>query len=443
MRNGTLIGVFWLVVGCADAPNTAQTSLVEPPSSTISSIVEPSTTASSIVKTTLSVEGNQRAAWSTVEAEGQVINFLAALAAGAFEQAAWSAENGGAIIQGQGGDETGAEALERMCRDGACAGPYTVHADGPAVRDPASGQSSSTVTVTHVESGEVATMRLGTFEGQLIIVDLPPLVPSTGGPTLIEELFGDALPSRVVVSRFDAFEIWEDGESEWVTNWWAEEAYEVEGDFVAAYGAVVALHDPSTTYEGLCPRLMTRDGEVLVLEQNCDTSTSWQMFEVPSGESRPTPIRYEERGDGEFVWFVERSGTVIHGIGDAEGNLGLKTLQGVDLTGDDSAGYVALSTNGKYVAYVDHADPAAVSHFWSPVVVVKDTSTGAELGRWTLDAPVRSLEIGESWLVAGEADPEAVRVGDYMVEQIALVAIEVETGETNRVETPTFLFLPT
>lgn len=442
MRNGALIGVFWLVVGCADAPNTAQTSLVEPLSSTTSSIVEPSTTASSIVRTTLSVEESQRAAWSTVEAERQVINYLAALAAGAFEQAAWSAENGGAIIQGQGGDETSAEALERMCGDGACAGPYTVHADGPAVTDPASGQSSS--TVTHVESREVATMRLGTFEGQLIIVDLPPLVPSTGGPTLVEELFGDALPSRVVVSRFDAFEIWEDGESGWVTNWWAEEAYQVEGDFVAAYGSVVALDDPSTTYEGLCPRLMTRDGEVLVLEQNCDSSTSWKMSEVTSGESRPTPIPYEERRDGEFVWLTERSGAVIHGIGDAEGNLfGLETLQCVDLTGDDSVGYVALSTDGKYVAYVDHADPAAVSHFWSPVVVVKDTSTGVELGRWALDAPVRSLEFSESWLVAGEADPEAVRVGDYMVEQIALVAIEVETGDMNRVETPTFLFLPT
>jgi hypothetical protein len=165
------------------------------------------------------------------------------------------------------------------------------------------------------------------------------------------------------------------------------------------------------------------------------------MFEVISGDPRPTPIPFEQRGDGEYVWFAERGGTVIEGIGDAEGALtSLTNQRGIDLLGDDYAGYLTLSTDGTRVAYVDHRDPAALSHWWSPVVVVKDTSTGAELGRWTLDSPILSLEFAESWLVAAEAENENLDLP--RAQQVALVAINLETGATTRVETPTRVFLP-
>ncbi len=437
MRRALVLMLAVLLAGCVGGPSDGEQPT---PRSTA-----PDTTGSSIVTTTTATTlpsgGDPTAdeAWSTFDAERHVTNFLAALAAEAYEQAAWSAENNGVEIEGQARDETPPEALRRQCRGGACAGPYAVHADGPGLIDPVSAQASSTVTVTHVDTGAQKTIRLGTFEGQLIIADLPPLVPSAGGPTLVESLFGDDLPRRLVVERFNAFEVWEDGAPEWVTNWWAGDAHQVEGEVVAGIGAVVALRDPHTRYEGSWARLMTRDGEVLVLEQS-DTS-GWRMFEAISGDPRPAPVRYEERFDGEYVWFTERGGTVVHGIGDAEGNLrSLATLQGVDLLGDDYAGYVALSTDGALVAYVDHADPAAFSHFWSPVVVVKDTSTSAERGRWTLDNPVLCLEFGESWLVACEADPGVAAGG--VGEQIALVAINVATGDFNRVETPTRVFLP-
>jgi hypothetical protein len=243
----------------------------------------------------------------------------------------------------------------------------------------------------------------------------------------------------VVVARFDAFEIWEDGVSEWVTNWWAGDAYQVEGELVATTGMVIGLRDPHTTFQGDCARLMTRNGEVLVLDQ-CETS-GWQMFEATSGEPCRIPIPFEERFDGESVWFAERSGTVVHGIGDAEGNLiSLATLQGVDLLGNDYASIVTLSTDGSHVAYIDHADPAALSHFWSPVVVLKNTSTGAAVGRWTLDNPIMSLEFGQGWLLARETGRESLDEGHS--EPIALVAIDIQTGEINRAETRTQIFLP-
>lgn len=379
------------------------------------------------------------APWSAIEAERDVTNFLAALAAGAYEQAAWSASNNGVEINGQAAHESPTQALARLCHDGACAGPYTVLADGPGVIDPDSFQASSTVTVTHVDSGQEGAMRLSTFEGQRIIADLPPLVPSTGGAGLVEALFQGDIPARVVLARFDAFEIWENGQPEWVTNWWSGRTRQVEHEVIAGFQGVSALREPRAEYEGDCARLMVRDSVVLALLQ-CDTS-GWRLIEAVSGDPQTASVPFEDRFDGEYVWFAERGGTVVHGIGDAEGNLtSLLNLDGTDLLGDGYAGTLALSTNGEFVAYVDHADPAALSHFWSPVVVVKETSSGDEVGRWTLDNQVLSLEFADSWLVAGEAD--AASVGSDLAEQTALVAINVESGDVRRVVTPTRVFLP-
>lgn len=72
-----------------------------------------------------------------------------------------------------------AEALKRLDGAGTCAGPYAAHADGPGLMNGDSGQAPSTVTVTHLDTGPEGTVRLGTFEEQIIISDLPPLVPSS------------------------------------------------------------------------------------------------------------------------------------------------------------------------------------------------------------------------------------------------------------------------
>jgi hypothetical protein len=87
---------------------------------------------------------------------------------------------------------------------------------------------------------------------------------------------------------------------------------------------------------------------------------------------------------------------------------------------------------------VDHADPAAESHFVSPVVVVRDTATGDEQGRWALDEPVTCLELSAEWLVACLGDP--LDYPDGLQNQLA--AIDLATGEVTTINTKTRLFLP-
>jgi hypothetical protein len=304
------------LAGCSSGPAAVETAL--PPITLALSTAESDSSTSTITSSTATVgteTGEQ--GWSEIDAERQTINYLAALAAGAFEQAAWPTDDNGVVIEGQGVNETAAQALERLCAEDACKGPYVVRADGPGLIYPASGQASSTVTVTHVDSGRQGALKLGTFEGQLMVMGLPPLVPSAGAPSLVESLFGDDVPHRVVVARLDAFEIWDDGRSEWVTNWWADDTVQVEGDVLAGNEVLANIRDPQTTYDGLCVRLMSRDGEVLALDR-CDTS-SWGLFEVVSGEARVAPVPFEARGDGEYVWFAERGGTTVNGLGTPRG----------------------------------------------------------------------------------------------------------------------------
>lgn len=409
------------------------------PSTTIPVDIMPTTTEP-ITTTTTTPEPEQpiEVAWSVTEAERYVSNFLAALAAGAYEQAAYSATDAGIIVDGQTNDELPAEAFEGMCAAGACAGPYSVFGEGPGFIDPEFSNASSMVTVTHLATGAQTQIQVGTFEGQVVIADLPPLVPSSGGATLVESLFGSDIPSRVVVQRFKAFEIWEGGNPEWVTHWYANDVHQIEGEVVAVAGELVNLRNPSLQYDGQCSRLMTRDGEILALSQCNDTAP--RLFEVISGSPRPIQDFPEDRVEVESSWVAERGGTLVHGASDAEGNsIVIKNASGVDLLGDDYSSIETLSTDGSLLAYVDHRDPAAYSHFWSGVVVVRDTSTGAELGRWILDNPVVCLEIADGWIIACES--AGVPAGEP-VEQISLVAINVKTGEINRVQTPVRLFLP-
>lgn len=401
----------------------------------------PSTSASattSLVETTVATEPTILV-WSATEARRDVTNLLAALEAGAFEQAAYAATKNVIAIPGQQAGETTVEALERLCQGGACAGPYEVVEATPGTKTAEDEAAGSVVEVVNTETGERVEVRLEELDGEVVVPDLPPLTPSSGGPGLVEKLFGEDLPQRVVVERFDAYEIWQDGEVEWVTNRYAGEAYQVEGDILATPEGMVDLYDPEVTYPGKCVELITRDGEVLAVER-CD-SASWRVFEPESGRVRRSPVRSKPSGEGAYPVFYERNGVVLEGVGDSEGNLSaLRNLDGVDLLGDDWAGILALSVDGARVAYVDHRDPAAHSHFWSAVLVVKDTGTGVELGRWVLDGPILDLEFAVDWVVAGLTDMEGVFEGDP--DQVALVSINLGSGELRQVDTPVRLFLP-
>lgn len=281
----------------------------------------------------------------------------------------------------------------------------------------------------------------------------PPATTTTTSTTIpidpgavVLGLFGDDVPDRVVVAVPGGFQVWDQGRVQEVSHPLADNAFQIEGDFVALTGfdasrpttaPVVGLFDLEVAYPIDCARLMTRGDEILALNQ-CGQN-QWSLVELPSGEERELPVPLEPRQDGEYDWFAERGSTVIVGLGDAEGNLvRLTTLDGTDLLGDGYAGLAALSTDGGYLAYVDHADPAALSHFWSPVLVVVDTANGEEVGRWALDSPISCLEFAVTWVVACEVEDHLVLDPAHD----ALVAIEVESGVVNRVETTARVFLP-
>ncbi len=450
MRRRIALVALVLVVSACDASgdgvSTSSSTLPTPstsatPATATSGAV---TTATAPTPTTTSpsdtTPSREEEAWSTVDAERHVRNYLAALAAGAFEQAGWPATSSGFVLDEAEGDELPAETLARLCRGGLCLGLYVVSADGPGRVDPLTAQASSTVTVTHPASGETSTIRLGTFEGQLSAAGLPPLVEGEADPPLVEELFGTIPGERIVVQRFDAFEVWDGGEVAWFTNWFADEAHQVIGEWVAIHRGVVPVSQPRSMVGGECPSLITRSAQTLVFDR-CDTS-GWLVFDPVSGEVSFPPIAEAERDDGEWVWFDERADRVVTGVGDAEGNLGtITTLSGRDLLGDGYAGVTALSSDGKHLAFADHADPDSVSHFFSPVVVVVDTTTGSEVGRWTLDSTVLNLEFGRRWVVAWLADDDELTGGQPS--QRALAAIDIETGSVNQVETPVRLFMAT
>ena len=437
------LALLLLVAGACTAADVAQTTTSLPAATTAtpppgSATTEPSpVTTTTTTTTTTTLPPDIEIAWSETDAERIVTNYLAALAAGAYEQAMWSASNNGIEIDGASGSETPAETAARLCADGRCRGPYEVDALSPGLTD-ANGVASSVVAVTHSVTGDAADIRIATFEGQRIVADLPPLVPTDQEPaTPVARLFGSDIPERVVVARFNAFEVWENGERTWITHWFADETVQVAHDVIATWNDAVSLYDPSQSFTWQCPRLMTRGTDTLVHDP-CIAPD--RLFDVKSGDPVEPQVELDGGHEGS-VFYTERASTHLYGRGDAEGNLvELWNPEGRLILGDDYAGVTALSRDGRHVGYVDHRDPNAHSHFWSPVLVVRDVESGDEVIRTVLSSSILSIEFGTDWVVVAEANPEVLQ--GLEGHQAALVAINLQTGEVNRIETPVRLFLP-
>ncbi len=436
-----LIPILIFVTACTTS-GSSDTSTSTPTNPTVVASQATSSTTSTL--STPSTTFETEIAWTDVEAERIVENYLAALAAGAWDVAAFSADNNGIQIQGSDPGETNAQTLERFCRGGACEGPYGVQAQGPGIVNPSTGQAASTVQVTHGASGAVAFLNLFTFEGQQIVAGLPPLEQSPDSGAIVNDLFGDRPPDSVVVERFSGFEAWVDGSPHWVVNWWAKDTYAIERQvaFVShpftSTLLATPIDDPLTTYEPGCSQPLERNGSVFTLD-DCVDPDKWTMIDVVTGDADspliPPPEPAPESG---YSWMEERGGSAFIAVGDAEGNLvSIVNSDGIDLLNDGYAGFTRISANGETLLYVDHADAAAYSHFFSPVVVAVDFASGSELGRWEFDGPVLCLEADTDWVVACLGDSPGPEPN-----QIALVAINLSSGDQNIVQTRSRLFLP-
>ncbi len=423
-----------------DSPIEPVSSTVPTPPSTLttpSTVSTPTTRPTTEGSSTTSIPSKPSIAWTEADAARMAEGYLAALAAEQWEIAAFSMENNGIRPDGALADETPKEFLERACRPNLCLGPYEVSADGPGLIDPVTLQAASTVTVTHVSSGETGTIRIATFEGQPIIADLPPLVSGEARP-LARALFGDDVPDDLVIARFDAVERWTGESVAWSIQWMVDDFLEVDGDVALVYQpgpgrfVITPIDSPGVGETGPCPSLL---GSGVVSYGDCPSDVFGSSGER-LGTSGFPPLDGEESG---YTSYIERSGVRTAGRGDAEGNLVELTAGPVDLLGEDYASVPRLSPDGRTIAYVDHADDRAESHFWSPIVVVKDTATGSEVARIAFDRPVLWLEFDGRWVVTGGRNADYAGGEPF---QETLETFNLETGVGAIVETAVRLWLP-
>lgn len=445
-----LIGALLLVACSTDLPaaSPAAPTVSQPTTTSSPAPVSPSTTLASptTTSTTTNVDDSVTPDIDSAVPEKHLENYLAALAAGAYEQAGFPATNAGTAF-GDNENIAAADYLGTACEPDLCNGPYRIEPGDPFIQYDGIAPPRWNFSVTHEPSGEATTMTVGMFEGQFVIADLPPLVESPQPDDLLTRLFGSDQPDYAVVERFDAFEIQLAGTNTWVTNWFADTAWFVEGDVVVSYGDTNGVHvtplaapQESLIYE--CPDIIVREGRTLVLDL-CDPMAPG-LYGFGTADRYPfliDPLEIEPYESGG-VSYLERGGTAVVTLGDAEGNTSeLISTTGADLLRGDYAGYRTLSADGSRFIYTDHSQGSGTyNHFWSPVVVVRTTDTGAELLRLVLDGPVTCLESDGLWLLACEGDVDRMLEGDPGI--IALVAYNVETGETNRIATGTRVFLP-
>ncbi|MBK5266474.1 MAG: hypothetical protein JJE47_03500 [Acidimicrobiia bacterium] len=219
--SSSLIGALLLVACSTDQPaaSPAAPTVSQPTTTSSPGPVSPSTTLASptTTSTTTNVDDSITPDIDSAVPEKHLENYLAALAAGAYEQAGFPATNAGTAF-GDNQNIAAADYLGAACEPDLCNGPYTVEPDDPFIQYDGIAPPRWNFSVTHEQSGQTATMSVGMFEGQFVIADLPPLVESPRPDDLLTQLFGSDRPDYAVVERFDAFEVWTADTTTWVTN---------------------------------------------------------------------------------------------------------------------------------------------------------------------------------------------------------------------------------
>ncbi|MDH5421577.1 MAG: hypothetical protein OEY55_07215 [Acidimicrobiia bacterium] len=445
--SGVLVGALSLAAcsGGSPAALSTPTTRLAP---TTTSAAPPTTTSTSttLAHPTTTPDNSVTPDIDAAIPEKHLDNYLASLAAGAYDVASFPISNAGMSL-GDDEDIDPQNFLRAACDPDLCNGPYRLEPADPFIHYDGIAPPRWNFTVTHEPSGQAATMTVGMFEDQFVITALPPLVESPPQDGLLKRLFGDDQPAYAVVERFSAFEIQRAETTTWTTNWFANNTWFVEGDYAISYGnadgvqvSPLTAPENAVTYE--CPDIIIREGRTLVLDR-CDPIAPG-LYEIETADRYPfliDPSEVETYESGS-VEYLERGGIAIVAAGDAEGNTReLISTTGADLLGGDYAGYRTLSADGQLFLYTDHSqDSGTYNHFWSPVVVVRATDTGAELQRLVLDGPVTCLESDGRWVIVCEGDLDRMIEGDPGI--VALFAYNLATEAVNRVETGTRVFLP-
>lgn len=151
------------------------------------------------------------------------------------------------------------------------------------------------------------------------------------------------------------------------------------------------------------------------IDRNCITGEDQPSLLAPpfSGEDSETFIE----------WVV--GGRRFDAVLDAEGNTSsILADNGLNLVGGDYAGETAFSADGTWLAYTEHSLPGTLSHWWSPNVRVRNTTTGEAVTTYQAAGVVCSLAVtNDGRLVLAVAPPEFNGDGECVSSSLSVVEL--------------------
>ncbi|MDH5505021.1 MAG: hypothetical protein OEY98_13480, partial [Acidimicrobiia bacterium] len=176
--SGVLVGALSLAAcsGGSPAALSTPTTRLAP---TTTSAAPPTTTSTSttLAHPTTTPDNSVTPDIDAAIPEKHLDNYLASLAAGAYDVASFPISNAGMSL-GDDEDIDPQNFLRAACDPDLCNGPYRLEPADPFIHYDGIAPPRWNFTVTHEPSGQAATMTVGMFEGQFVITALPPLVES-------------------------------------------------------------------------------------------------------------------------------------------------------------------------------------------------------------------------------------------------------------------------
>ncbi len=125
-------------------------------------------------------------------------------------------------------------------------------------------------------------------------------------------------------------------------------------------------------------------------------------------------------GDGETKIIERVAGRTFTGTGDAEGNVDFMNEDGISIDGEDYAGYHHFNDDASLVAYGD-MNAGAGPHF-SPVIVIRDTTSGDRLATVEFEQPFLSIHfVSDRLVVTFAANFEALINGEGMADHAVVI----------------------
>jgi hypothetical protein len=269
-------------------------------------------------------------------------------------------------------------------------------------------------------------------------------VPVLGGE-LVSRLFGEAPPQQVVLMWEGTLEVHATG----------RDPVAYENPLAGADATVVADQVVNWTDAGLAAAPLIGDagpvqvpdgwtvvehvGEAAIVEGSCRVSpiASVELRRLDGTEHlADLAVSDPQRtlAEDECLTVTTRSGVTLTVLYDAEGNaIDVLNASGSPVSGGDYAGYLALGPAGRTLAYTEHS--GSVSPHAGRTVVLRDTRSGIELGRWSLARDVAGLTVDDRWIVATAYDAS-------FQQQLGVVSIDLSTGVQRFVETSVRVVLP-